>query len=219
MIHIANHGAKRKIWSGELSVGLKGRPLQRNDHQLVAACLNGEESAWSELVDCYGRLVYSIPRRYGLSDAECDDVFQGVFAMLFRKLDTLRDPDRLSAWLITCAHRESWRVGKQSNRNQHLDEAIVDVGSPSVDELERWETQHIVRTGLAQLGGPCEKLLTALFMQGSSADYQTIAEQLDMPVGSIGPTRARCFNKLKPILMQLGMNPAAETASLEPPGR
>jgi RNA polymerase sigma factor (sigma-70 family) len=197
------------------SLRSKGRLVERDDGQLVAACLKGDESAWSDVVDRYGRLVYSIPRRYGMSEAESDDVFQGVFATLFRRLDGLRDPNRLSAWLITCAHRESWRVGKQSNRNEHLNEAIVDVSSPSENELEQWERQHIVREGLRQLGGPCEQLLTALFMQGGEQDYQTIAEQLDMPVGSIGPTRARCFKKLEPLLRRLGLNPESPREAAE----
>ena len=216
MIHLASTAIKRRIGT-EITVTLrsKGRLVERDDAQLVAACLKGDESAWGDVVDRYGRLVYSIPRRYGLSEAEADDVFQGVFATLFRRLDSLRDHNRLSAWLITCAHRESWRVGKQSNRNQHLNEAIVDVGSPRDQDLELWERQHIVREGLRKLGGPCEKLLTALFMQGGEQDYQTIAEQLDMPVGSIGPTRARCFKKLEPILRRLGLDPESSREPAE----
>ena len=207
MIRVATRLPKHKMTpTVEVVLRPKGTPVARDDAQLVAACLKGDQAGWSELVDRYGRLVYSIPRRYGLSDAEADDVFQGVFATLFRRLSGLRDPNRLSAWLITCAHRESWRVGKQSNRNQHLNDAIVNVGSPSNDEIERWETQHKVREGLRQLGGPCEKLLTALFVQGGERDYQTIASSLGMPVGSIGPTRARCFKKLEPILRRLGFD-------------
>lgn len=186
--------------------------MQRHDHQLVSACLKGEGGAWNELVDRYGRLVYSVPRRYGLADAECEDVFQGVFVALFRKLETLRESDRLSSWLITCAHRESWRVGKQASRHRSFEDAIVDVSSPGQSDLVRWETQDMVRAGLRELGGPCEQLLTALFQQQGAPEYHVVAEQLGLPVGSIGPTRARCFEKLKPILLRLGLRPPGQAS-------
>lgn len=216
MIKRVENITNRKIRPAVVTITPRSnRYVNRDDAKLIANCLDGDQSAWNELVERYGRLVYSIPRRYGLDDAASEDVFQGVFVTLFRSLDSLRDPQRLSAWLITCAHRESWRVGKKTNRHAHLNEAIVDVGSPGDDEIERWEHQHIVRRALRTLGGPCEKLLTALFMCDGQPNYQTIASQLDMPVGSIGPTRARCFTKLKPILTQLGLSPEAQAEPAE----
>jgi RNA polymerase sigma factor (sigma-70 family) len=88
---------------------------------LVRACLDGDERAWQELVDRYGRLVYSVPRRLGLSAADADDVFQNVFVLLYQHLGSLRDQGRVSSWLITAAHRESWRVGRQTGRYVNMD--------------------------------------------------------------------------------------------------
>jgi RNA polymerase sigma factor (sigma-70 family) len=176
----------------------------------LAACRRGDRGAWDAMVDQYGRLVYSIPRRYGLSEADADDVFQGVFLQLFRRLDAIRDPDRLSSWLITTAHRECWRVGKRSaNVSAHgvdLEERIPDLAAPAAEDAEAWEQQHLVREALEQLGGRCQALLSALFTSGTTPNYEAIAQQLGMRVGSIGPTRARCFRKLEKILLELGVD-------------
>lgn len=179
--------------------------MYRDDSALIQACLAGNHSAWNELVERYGRLVYSVPRRYGLSPTDADDVFQSVWTLLFRRLGALRDHSRLSSWLITTAHRESWRIGKASASNPNLDEHIADVGSPPEDLAELWEQQHLVRRSLAELGGRCAELLSALFMDSTEPSYDQIAAKLGIPVGSIGPTRARCFQKLEAILRRNGL--------------
>ena len=98
-----------------------------DDPALVAACLAGDGRAWEAVVDRYGRLVYSIPRRAGLSEADADDVFQAVFVALLRALPGLRDQARLSSWLITTARRESWRVSARVRAGGvELDEAIAE---------------------------------------------------------------------------------------------
>jgi RNA polymerase sigma factor (sigma-70 family) len=180
--------------------------MHLTDAQLLDECRNGDQRAWSALVDRYGRLVYSVPRRYGLNDSDCDDVFAGVWAAVFRHLAQLRDETRLSAWLITTAHRESWRVGKKRPNALDLDDQIADVSSPGEDQLEQWEQQHLVRQALAKLGGPCQELLSALFLEPGVPSYESIAHRLGMRVGSIGPTRARCFRKLQKILETMGFS-------------
>ena len=179
--------------------------MQKSDPALVEACLRGEKSAWDELVERYGRLVYSIPRRYGLSPADADDVFQNVFLTAHRSLGTLRDQTRLSAWLITTAHRESWRIGKRADRYPDLDEHIANVAAPMENDLLAWERQHLVRQGLTALGGTCEKLLKLIFMDQGNPSYEAIAEEIGIKVGSIGPTRARCLEKLEKILAESGL--------------
>ncbi len=182
-----------------------GATTVRSDRKLIQGCLAGRQESWNELVDRYGRLVYSIARRYGLSDADADDVFQSVLTIVFRKLETLRDQSRLSAWLIRTTHRESLRVGRHGERPAELDREIVDVGAPSAEEAAVWERRELVRQALRRLGGRCEALLTALYLATGQASYDAIAEQLGMKVGSIGPTRARCFAKLEKILLEMGL--------------
>ncbi len=176
-----------------------------SDADLVQDCLDGEAAAWDEILRRFGRLIYSIPTRYGFSDADADDVFQVVLTILFRKLDTVRDRGRLSAWLIRTTHRECYRIGKQRGRYAELDRDIEDVNEPTGEDAELWERRHLVRQALRRLGGRCEQLLTALFVTPGQPNYETIARQLDMKVGSIGPTRARCFEKMEKILVELGL--------------
>lgn len=177
----------------------------RENAEIIQDCLSGSQAAWDQLVERFGRLVYSIPRRYGLSAADADDVFQSVFAHLFRNLGTLRDAARLSSWLITTAHRECWRVGKGSDKYSHLDTVIQDVSEPSAHDAERWEQQQLVRDGVKELGGRCEELLFALFLDPAEPDYEAVSAKLNIPIGSIGPTRARCFEKLQKILQKKGL--------------
>jgi RNA polymerase sigma factor (sigma-70 family) len=181
--------------------------VHRSDPDLVKACQRGDQDAWAQLIMRYGRLVYSIPRRYGLSEADADDVSSAVWEIAFRSLDKLRDQTRLSAWLITTAHRECWRIGRKSPKSYvDLDERISDVSSPSDDQITLWEQQDIVRRGLQELGGRCQELLSALFLEPGEPSYDAIAERLGMTLGSIGPTRARCFKKLEKILVELGLD-------------
>ncbi len=183
----------------------RSRRATISDADLVQACLDGDAAAWDEVLRRFGRLIYSIPRRYGFSDADADVVFQVVLTILFRKLDTIRDRDRLSATLIRTTHRECYRIGKKSGRYTELDRDIEDVNEPSGEDAELWERRQLVQQGLRRLGGRCEQLLTALFITPGQPNYETIAHQLDMRVGSIGPTRARCFGKLEKILIELGL--------------
>ena len=183
---------------------------------LVQACLDGHEAAWNELVDRFGRLVYSVPRRYGFCDADAEDVHQIVFSILYRKLDTIRDVERLGSWLIRTTHRECFRYAKRSGTHVGLEQAIADVSAPADDQAEQWERQHQVRQALRQLGGRCEQLLTALFLVPGQPNYDAIARQLGMKVGSIGPTRSRCFQKLEKILVEMGVSGDVSTAPSGP---
>ena len=178
----------------------------RSDPQLVQACLNGDQAAWKDLVSRYGRLVYSIPRRYGLSATDADDVFQNVFTIVFRRLGTLRNETRLAAWLITVTHRESMRLNRHLPDAAELDESTEDGHAPPLDQVQTWERQHFVRQALDRIGSPCRELLTALFLDSESSSYEKIAARLGIAIGGIGPTRARCFKKLEAILVALGFD-------------
>jgi RNA polymerase sigma factor (sigma-70 family) len=182
-----------------------------SDPVLIQSCLAGDESAWEELVDRYGRLVYAIPKRMGLSDSDAQDVFQDVFLTLLRHLGDVRDHTRLSAWLITTTRREALRYGRVGGRRVEsvLEEAIVDDAPPPVDDVVRWEREQAVRQAIRRLDARCRELLTMLFLEPVTTRYETIATRLGMPVGSIGPTRARCFKKLDAILRQMGIDDSA----------
>ena len=177
-----------------------------SDERRIRACLRGETTAWRELVDRYGRLVYSVATRYGLGPADADDVFQAVFVSLHVRLSELRCAASLPAWLVVAARRECWRRRKRRDAPTATDLAACEATSNGVDdELLLLERQHALRAGLRELGGPCAALLSLLFLTDQRPSYEEIAEQLELPVGSIGPTRARCFEKLEWILRKSGL--------------
>ena len=178
--------------------------MQEGDGALIERCLKRDQVAWRELVEKYKRLVYSIPRGYRLPDSTCDDIFQGVFSLLFQNLGGLRDTRTLAKWLITTAQRECWRAAQSNStaasRLTNFPPGGLSPDEPAPDELERWERRIAVQRALTRLGGPCERLLRALFMNTDRPNYSDIASSLGIPTGSIGPSRARCLAKLGAIL-------------------
>lgn len=182
---------------------------QLSDAQLVAACRAGDAAAWDALVARYERLVYTIPLRYGLTRAEADDVFQTVWLKLLERLPTLRQPERVGAWLVTTARRECW--GRRRSAEHKRTDTVAPEALPEsrwIDELSpeeillRYERQHAIRRAIERLEERCRHLLQLLYYESSRPSYAEIAARLRIPVGSIGPTRARCLQKLRKLLME-----------------
>lgn len=196
----------------EVSPMLAAKPVtvtEESDQQLLRACRRGDEAAWETLVNRYQRLIYTIPRRAGLGEDQAADIFQDVFTTLFQKLNDIEHPDRLQAWLVTTARRKTWRSileGKNSKNagSREINEndiAVLEGGDPLPDEvLMQLEEQHRVRTAVALLDDRCRTLIRLLFYSAEPPSYAEIAISLKTSVGSIGPTRARCLEKLMLLL-------------------
>ena len=180
--------------------------MDRSDADLIQACLRGDARAWQELVARFSRLVYSIPRRQGLSPEDADDVFQNVFTIIYRQLPTLREYQALPAWIITITQRQCTRVRRHGQHDIELDEADVDGSLTPDDPVTTWERQHLVQQALSKLDPRCQQLLTALFLDEGGESYKVVAERLNIAMGSIGPVRARCFKKLEAILDAMGID-------------
>jgi len=184
---------------------------QQTDAELLRACLEGEPAAWEGLIVRYQRLIYSIPIKMGLSSNDAADVFQSVCVKLLEGLFSLRDLEKISAWLTTTTKRECWRVAS-GRRREHV--AFVLEGSANPNESihqadasplahqqqEALEQQQILRAAVDALPEPCRNLITMLFYDESELSYAEIARRMNMPVNSMGPTRARCLSKLKKLL-------------------
>jgi RNA polymerase sigma factor (sigma-70 family) len=187
--------------------------MERDDTALVRACRAGDQEAWEQLIRRYQRLVYSIPLRAGLDDDSAAEVFQRVFTVLFEKLDTLAQPERLRSWLVTTARRESIVASKRQRRTTRFPESeddaeSIDLPDPGLlpgEELERLEQQQLVRQALSMLDERCQSLLQLLFFRSDSPPYAEVAAALGMREGSIGPTRARCLEKLRSRVDELGL--------------
>lgn len=184
---------------------------QREDGWLVAACLSGDYAAWEALINRYQRLIYSIPLKARLSQDDAADIFQSVCLKFYENLSTIRDREKISSWLITTASRECWRLSARNRRERPAAGSTDEDGEDLLKEIpasgplhdeqrEMIETQHQVRQSVDALPERCRDLITMLFYQKDELTYLDIARRLKMPVPSIGPTRARCLEKLKKLL-------------------
>jgi RNA polymerase sigma factor (sigma-70 family) len=172
------------------------------DAELLSAAARGDARAMGALVDRYQRLVYAVPKRLGLPPEACEDVFQNVFVALIRHVGSIRDARTLPKWLITTANRESWSAARVRRRHRGVEppEALAGDVPPPAEGLEDLEIRQQIERALQALGGRCEKLLRAVMVAGDRPDYQRLGQELGMPVGSIGPTRARCLEKLQALM-------------------
>ena len=174
-----------------------------SDPQLLQACRNGDERAWAQLLDKYERLVYSIPLNYGLRREDAADIAQMAFTALIQSLDSLDAESNLGGWLATVARRHTWRVLKR-HKGEVLDaldgEGIIALMPGKTNEIERWELVEWLHKGLLLVGERCRSLLTALYFEAKEPSYAEIAQRLNMPEGSIGPTRARCLQRMQAML-------------------
>jgi RNA polymerase sigma factor (sigma-70 family) len=187
-----------------------------SDEALVAQCRAGRQAAWSTLVRRFQRLVYTVPRRAGLSDEQAADVFQASFARLFEHLDRLQDGSRVRAWLVTTARRETLRLIDESRRIVDLspaggedddgDDPLARFADPAPlpDALLAELQEHDrLRTALDRIDPRARRFLELLFLQDEALPYAEVARRLGIAEGSIGPTRARALEKLRAALAAL----------------
>lgn len=169
---------------------------------LVAAAAGGDESAWTELVRRYTPLVYAVIRGHDLGGADAADVNQTVWLRLVEHLDQVRKPEALAGWLAVTTRRECYRMSRLGRRTQPVDPSggTLDAyhgTSPAADEdLLRAERRRALREGFAQLPPRCQQVLSMLTAD-PPLSYREAAERLGVPVGSIGPTQARCLRRLR----------------------
>jgi RNA polymerase sigma factor (sigma-70 family) len=185
------------------------------DEELVNACLRGEQAGWDALIERYAALVYSIPLKFGFGEADAADVFQSVCVTLLEKLDTIRAPGGLAAWIITTTSRQCLAVIRQQQRerarrssSEVLFEGDGEPPDPELlpeDELVELERQHAVRLAVSQLQPPCRELIEALFSDTAERlSYDQLARRLAIAPNSLGPTRTRCLEKLRRLLRASG---------------
>jgi RNA polymerase sigma factor (sigma-70 family) len=184
----------------EETVGIRSAAVEAAE--LLNRVVAGDERAWKELVDRFAGLVWSVARSYRLSSASTDDVVQTVWLRLAEHCSRIREPDRLASWLATTTRNEALRVirGNMRLSPQSTIAETAELTSPSVEERVADDvTLKAVLGAFARLSAEDQQLLR-LLCTVPPLDYQTIAEMLGRPIGSIGPTRARCLERLKRLL-------------------
>ncbi len=173
--------------------------------ELVRAAAGGDEAAWGELVDRFASVVWARARSVGLSATAAADVSQTTWLRLAEHLGTLREPDRLAGWLAVTAHREAVRVARLEARMLLVDPwtelAGLSTEEDPVARLVETEQTVVLLEALGQMPTRCRELLAALAGDPPKT-YEELARQLDMPIGSIGPTRARCLARLRALVLE-----------------
>ncbi|GAA3388867.1 RNA polymerase sigma factor [Cryptosporangium minutisporangium] len=173
---------------------------------LVEQAVQGDAAAWREIVDLYGMLVVGVIRRHRVEPNEVEDVAQTVWLRAVEHLETLRDPQALPMWLIVTAQREAIRVRSFRQRTDaHApadpvwdDETVVvaDLFSERYADMVRLERREALLAGLAELT-PRHRELLLLLLVDPPLSYAEIHRRTGIPVGSIGPTRARALQRLR----------------------
>lgn len=177
--------------------------MQQDVASLVHAAAEGDPVAWERIVARFGGLVWAIARAHGLSHSDAGEVCQTAWLRLVEHLHRIREPARLGAWLASTARHECLRTLKRAGRQ-------VPVGDPT--DLERYEPlpsgpavdRRLLEAERDQalwhafelLSERCRSLLRVL-MADPAPSYEEVSEALGMPVGSIGPTRQRCLERLR----------------------
>ena len=169
---------------------------------LVTRARNGERQAWDALVERYAPLIWSICRRHRLEPADAADAAQNVWLKLVDQLDKIRDPAALPGWLATTTRRECGRIARTARRPCDAGYALAAGTIPDDDaqaveqDLLAAEQHAALREAFGQLPPGCQQLL-ALLIEDPALSYAEIGARLGIPVGSIGPTRRRCLDKLR----------------------
>jgi len=173
--------------------------LARATHgELLARAAEGDQEAWDALVDRFSQMVWSIARGFRLDDATAKDVTQTVWLRLVENLDRITDPERLPGWLATTCRREALRV-KGVRERMIPTEFEYDIAdeTPSLEAmLVEDEQAREVLVAFEALSEDCRQLLR-LLCTDPPLSYEEIAEIVGRPIGSLGPTRSRCLDRLK----------------------
>jgi RNA polymerase sigma factor (sigma-70 family) len=170
--------------------------------EVVGRAAAGDAAAWDWLMNQYGRLIWSITRDFKLAESDASDVVQTTWLRLVEHIDRLDHPERVGAWLATTARNECLRGIAARRRlvlvgEDHRLESITGHEQPVDEALLAAERARTVREALKVLPRHWQRLMEELMAE---QPYAVIADRLGLPVGSIGPTRGRCLDRLRVLL-------------------
>ena len=203
--------ALREKTTGTSRLPTHGPNTGWSDERLVKACLNGDEQAWSALIDKYKNLIYSIPIKYGASPEDAGDIFQAVCLELFSQLSNLRKPAALRGWLVTITAHQSFHWKRKHRKRTNIEQTTLDdegfgadPAVPPDDVTDEAEREQIMRDATARLSPRCQEMIRLLFYVEPPLPYRDVAQRLGLAVGSIGFIRGRCLKRLQKTLLAMG---------------
>lgn len=187
----------------------KAEPKLKSDREMVLACLDGDEVAWSQLLAKYKNLIFSIPVRYGFSREESADIFQAVCLELIQQLGKVREPDALPKWIIQVTSHKCFHAKRQNQRLVYTDDEENPAPETAVPpdaefNLRELEEERLLREAMNQLSSRCQQLVDMLFFEEPKRPYQQVASSLGLATGSIGLMRQKCLERLRKSLDSLG---------------
>ncbi|GIH02119.1 RNA polymerase sigma factor [Rhizocola hellebori] len=168
---------------------------------LLDAAATGDQRAWSSIVDKYSGLVWTVARSFRLGSADAADIHQATWLRLVEQLGRIRDPERLGAWLATTARREALALLRRAGHDLPASDLLSldrhDASQPELDDdmLQR-ERDKFLWAAVGQLPMNCQRLLRLMVLDPPPS-YHEISAALEIPIGSIGPTRSRCLDQLR----------------------
>lgn len=182
------------------------RVLERTTSELVAGARAGDEVSWSGIVDRFERLVWSVARSFRYDASTTADIVQTVWLRLAERLEQVREPERLGSWLATTCRNEAVSSGRRSRRELVDGEVLTRIETRDVQQADAGEpvleaaTRDELLRAFSLLPESCQQLLRLSCAQ-PPLDYRTIAELVGRPVGSIGPSRQRCLERLRALMV------------------
>jgi RNA polymerase sigma factor (sigma-70 family) len=186
--------------------------MRRADADLVEFAAGGDRRAWACLVDRFAGLIWSVARAHGLDTADASDVSQTTWLRLLEHIRGLREPDRVGGWLATTARHECLRMHRLRARARPTDDGMLpDVEAPEPggeEQVLTSERDALLRRAFEGLADADRALLRMLVVE-PPLSYREISDALGMPIGSIGPKRARCLRRLRVELERLAPAHAA----------
>jgi RNA polymerase sigma factor (sigma-70 family) len=180
------------------------------DERLIRECCDGNQAAWSALIDKYKNLIFSIPIKFGLPREDAADVFQAVCVDLLVGLSRLREPKAFPKWLMQASFHQCLRWKKDrlptvesSEANLRLDSHEPELPEQILYELYR---EQSLREAVAALPPRCHQMVAMLFFEDPPRPYDEVAKELKLATGSIGFIRGRCLKKLRRLLEEKGFH-------------
>jgi RNA polymerase sigma factor (sigma-70 family) len=174
---------------------------------LLEQAAHGDQLAWRQLVEKYDGFVRSVAASFRLQAADVHDVAQMTWLRLVQKLHTIRDAERLAGWLAVTASRESLAVLRQASRYEVMSDETPDPTVDTESSVMARDSARDLWATVAELSPRQQRLLIALFREELDS-YNDVATYCAMPIGSIGPTRARALSHLQRRLAERGLGQA-----------
>jgi RNA polymerase sigma factor (sigma-70 family) len=184
------------------------------DRDLVDCCLDHESGAWEEFLRRYGRLIYSTIHKVGLCPEDQEDAFQSSVMAIYRQLPKLRDREKIASWIVGITWRQSVNRIRLRSREIRMEEVEdpalsgrldppADAILPDEHRVALEQAQHAMEA-LDSLPVRCRRLLILMFYEHPPLDYVEISRREGVPIGSLGPTRARCLLKMRRFFRERG---------------